>query len=72
MNDFVSLQKDVALISILGPIEVLRRAGIQKAQFANFTPYVGAARDLPLRHDPADPAVTGPPARSGSAVGRQR
>jgi len=43
MNDLVSLQKDVALISILGPIEVLRRAGILKAKFANFTPYVGAA-----------------------------
>ena len=43
MNDLVSLQKDVALISILGPIEILRRAGIQKAKFANFTPYVGAA-----------------------------
>jgi polar amino acid transport system permease protein len=43
MNDLVSLQKDVALISVLGPIEVLRRAGIDKAKFANFTPYVGAA-----------------------------
>ncbi|MGD9704499.1 MAG: amino acid ABC transporter permease [Acidimicrobiia bacterium] len=43
MNDLVSLQKDVALVSILGPIEILRRAGIQKAKYANFTPYVGAA-----------------------------
>jgi polar amino acid transport system permease protein len=28
---------------VLGPIEVLRQAGIDKARFANFTPYVGAA-----------------------------
>jgi polar amino acid transport system permease protein len=43
MNDFVSLQKDVALVSLIGPIEILRQAGIEKAKFANFTPYVGAA-----------------------------
>jgi polar amino acid transport system permease protein len=43
MNDFVSLQKDVALISILGPIEALRRAGIINARIFNFTPYVVAA-----------------------------
>ncbi len=43
MNDFISLQKDVALISLVGPVEVLRRAGIEQARFFNFTPYVGAA-----------------------------
>ena len=43
MNDLVSLQKDVALVSLIGPIEILRQAGIDKAKFANFTPYVGAA-----------------------------
>ena len=52
MNDIVSLQKDVALISILGPIEMLRRAGIDKAKFANFTPVRRRGADLPLRHDP--------------------
>lgn len=43
MNSLVSLQKDVALISLIGPVEVLRRAEIQKSLAANFTPYVGAA-----------------------------
>ncbi|MFM7829232.1 MAG: amino acid ABC transporter permease [Actinomycetota bacterium] len=43
MNDLVSLQKDVALVSLIGPIEILRQAGIDKAKFANFTPYVAAA-----------------------------
>ncbi len=43
MNDFISLQKDVALVSLIGPIEILRQAGIDKSKFANFTPYVGAA-----------------------------
>jgi len=43
MNDFISLQKDVALVSLIGPIEVLRQAGIDKSKYANFTPYVGAA-----------------------------
>ena len=43
MNDLVSLQKDVALVSLIGPIEILRQAGIDKSKFANFTPYIGAA-----------------------------
>ena len=42
MNTFVSLQKDVALVSLIGPVEILRQAGIDKATYANFTPY-GAA-----------------------------
>ena len=43
MNDLVSLQKDVALVSIVGPVEALRQSGIAKAKFYNFTPYIGAA-----------------------------
>lgn len=43
MNSFVSLQKDVALVSLIGPVEILRQAGIEKAKFANFTPYVAAS-----------------------------
>jgi polar amino acid transport system permease protein len=43
MNDMVSLQKDVALVSLIGPVEILRQAGIDKSKFANFTPYVVAA-----------------------------
>lgn len=43
MNDLVSLQKDVALVSILGPVEALRRATITKDELFNFTPYVVAA-----------------------------
>lgn len=43
MNDFISLQKDVALVSVLGPIEALRRANVLKDRLFNFTPYVVAA-----------------------------
>jgi polar amino acid transport system permease protein len=43
MNDFISLQKDVALISVIGPVEILRQAEKEKNLAANFTPYVGAA-----------------------------
>lgn len=43
MNSFVSLQKDVALVSLIGPVEILRQAGIEKATYANFTPYVAAS-----------------------------
>jgi polar amino acid transport system permease protein len=42
MNDFVALQKDVGLISVLGAIDAVRGAQIEAAKFANFTPYVVA------------------------------
>lgn len=43
LNDFIALQKDVALISILGPQEAVRTAQIfQEANF-NYTPLFAAA-----------------------------
>lgn len=43
MNMFIALQKDVALLSFIGPVEILRQAGVLKSLWANFTPYVAAA-----------------------------
>ena len=43
LNDFVSLQKDAALVSILGPLEALRAAQIVEAKTFNFTPLIAAA-----------------------------
>src|SRR5262249_45565999 len=43
LNDFVALQKDVALISILGPLEAFRIAQIEQGRTFNFTPLVAAA-----------------------------
>ncbi|VAW15984.1 ABC transporter, permease protein (cluster 3, basic aa/glutamine/opines) [hydrothermal vent metagenome] len=43
MNNLISLQKDVALLSFIGPVELLRQAGVFKSFYANFTPYLGAA-----------------------------
>ncbi len=43
MNDFVSMQKDVGLISILGAVDAVRGAGIVVSKTYNFTPYVLAA-----------------------------
>lgn len=43
LNDFISLQKDTALVSVLGPIEVLRQAQIDASFTFNYTPYVAAA-----------------------------
>jgi polar amino acid transport system permease protein len=42
MNDFVSMQKDVGLISVLGAVDAVRAAQIQVTQSYNFTPYVVA------------------------------
>jgi polar amino acid transport system permease protein len=43
LNDFISLQKDVALVSILGPLEAFRVAQIEAASDFNYTPLVAAA-----------------------------
>ncbi|MDY0910572.1 amino acid ABC transporter permease [Microbacterium sp. CFBP9034] len=43
MNDFVALQKDVGLISVLGAVDAVRAAQIETAKYFNFTPYVLAA-----------------------------
>jgi polar amino acid transport system permease protein len=53
MNDFVSMQKDVGLVSILGAVDAVRAANIAQAETFNFTPYVVAglifvAISLPL------------------------
>jgi polar amino acid transport system permease protein len=42
MNDFVSMQKDVGLVSILGAVDAVRSAQIAQADSFNFTPYVVA------------------------------
>ncbi|KQW07807.1 ABC transporter permease [Leifsonia sp. Root4] len=40
MNDFVAMQKDVGLISVLGAVDAVRAAQIETAATYNFTPYV--------------------------------
>ncbi|WP_350347190.1 amino acid ABC transporter permease [Agromyces sp. G08B096] len=42
MNDFVAMQKDVGLISVLGAVDAVRAAQIETAHYFNFTPYVVA------------------------------
>jgi polar amino acid transport system permease protein len=43
LNDFIALQKDVALISFLGPMEAFRVAQIEAASNFIYTPLVAAA-----------------------------
>jgi polar amino acid transport system permease protein len=43
LNDFIALQKDVALVSILGPQEAFRAAQIFSASQFNYTPLLAAA-----------------------------
>jgi len=42
LNDFVALQKDCGLISVLGAVDAVRAAQIDVAHFYDFTPYVVA------------------------------
>jgi polar amino acid transport system permease protein len=43
LNDFIGLQKDTALVGLLGLVEAFRRADIEAAAAFNFTPYVVTA-----------------------------
>ena len=43
LNDFIGLQKDTALVALLGPVEAFREAQIISAADFNYTPYVVAA-----------------------------
>jgi polar amino acid transport system permease protein len=43
LNDFIGLQKDTALVSVLGPVEAARAAGIYGSEHFNYASYVVAA-----------------------------
>jgi polar amino acid transport system permease protein len=43
LNDFIGLQKDTALVSVLGVVEIFRAAQIRQSATFNFTPYVVTA-----------------------------
>jgi polar amino acid transport system permease protein len=43
LNDFIALQKETSLVSVIGPIEAVRAAQIDSSLTFNYTPYVAAA-----------------------------
>lgn len=43
LNDFIGLQKDTALVALIGPVEAFRQAQIDEAATFNFTPYMCTA-----------------------------
>jgi polar amino acid transport system permease protein len=43
LNDFISLQKDTALVAVLGPLEAVRQAQIYSSDKFNYTSYLVAA-----------------------------
>jgi polar amino acid transport system permease protein len=43
LNDFIGLQKDTALVALIGPIEAFRQSQIEVAGAFNYTPYVATA-----------------------------
>ncbi len=43
LNDFIGLQKDTVLVSIIGVVEIFREAQIIEAAKFNFTPYLAVA-----------------------------
>ena len=52
LNDFVALQKDTALVSIVGVTEILNNAQLLKNKYFNLSPVTGAALFFLVDHDP--------------------
>jgi polar amino acid transport system permease protein len=43
LNDFIGLQKDTVLVSVIGVVEIFREAQILKSATFNFTPFISVA-----------------------------
>jgi polar amino acid transport system permease protein len=43
LNDFIGLQKDTVLVSVIGVVEIFRQATILKSASFNFTPFMAVA-----------------------------
>jgi polar amino acid transport system permease protein len=43
LNDFIGLQKDTALVALLGPVEAFRQSQIEASSSFNYTPYLVTA-----------------------------
>ena len=43
LNDFIGLQKDTALVSFIGVVEIFRQSQIRESGAFNFTPYLATA-----------------------------
>jgi polar amino acid transport system permease protein len=43
LNDFIGLQKDTALVALIGPVEAFRESQIEVAGSFNYTPYLATA-----------------------------
>ncbi len=43
LNDFIGLQKDTALVGLLGVVEAFRQSQIEVAASFNYTPYIVTA-----------------------------
>ena len=74
LNDFIALQKDTALVAVLGPLEALRVAQIDSDYDFNYTPYLACGGAVHRGDHPDDP-VRGPAAaarRAAAAGGATR
>ena len=43
LNDFIGLQKDTALVALIGAVEAFRQSQIEVAGSFNYTPYLATA-----------------------------
>jgi polar amino acid transport system permease protein len=69
LNDFVALQKDVGLISVLGAVDAIRAAQIEAARTFDFTPYVVAGLLFVLLAVPTGRIADGLAARAARRQG---
>ena len=68
LNDFIGLQKDTAIITVIGVVEALAQAGFYSSDYFNYAGYTVAAVFFILLHDPVRP-LHGPPDQGAGAAG---
>ncbi len=52
LNDFIGLQKDTALVALIGPVEAFRQSQIEVARNFDYTPYFATALLFVAADDP--------------------
>ena len=73
LNDFIGLQKDTALVALLGVVEAFRQSQIEEAATFNYTPYLVAAHPLrPASRSRSRASPTGSSRGTGAASSRER
>ena len=71
LNDFIGLQKDTALVTVIGTVDAFTQAKIFASNYFNLSAVTVVAALFVLDHDPADPVRRPAARRDEQRLGRR-